>query len=35
MILWTRGEQLEQISQNSPSYIALHYVLLFSKRENE
>jgi len=35
IVLWTRGGQLEQISQNSPSYAALHYVLLFPKRENE
>jgi len=34
MVLWVRGGQLEQISQNSPSYAALHYVLLFPKREN-
>jgi len=34
MVLWTRGGQLEQISQNSPSYAALHYVLLFPKGEN-
>jgi len=33
-VLWARGEQLEQISQNSPSYAALHYVLLFLKGEN-
>jgi len=34
MVLWARGGQLEQISQNSPSYSALHYVLLFPKGEN-
>jgi len=34
MALWARGGQLEQISQNSPSYSALHYVLLFPKEEN-
>jgi len=34
MVLQARGEQLEWISQNSPSYAALHYVLLFLKREN-
>jgi len=34
VVLWARGEQLEQISQNSPSYSALHYVLLFPKGEN-
>jgi len=32
--LWARGGQLEQISQNSPLYAALHYVLLFPKGEN-
>jgi len=35
MVLQAKGGQLEQISQNSPSYTALHYVLLFPKRENE
>jgi len=30
----TRGEQLEWISQNSPLYAALYYVLLFPKRKN-
>jgi len=34
MVLQTRGEQLERISQNSPSYSALYYVLLFPKGEN-
>jgi len=34
MVLWAREGQLEQISQNSPSYAALHYVLLFPKGEN-
>jgi len=34
VVLWARGEQLEWISQNSPSYSALHYVLLFPKGEN-
>ena len=34
VILQARGGRLEQISQNSPSYTALHYVLLFPKREN-
>ena len=34
VVLRARGEQLEWISQNSPSYAALHYVLLFPKREN-
>jgi len=34
MILQVRGGQLEQISQNSPSYTALHYVLLFPKEKN-
>jgi len=34
VILQAREEQLEQISQNSPSYVALHYVLLFPKGEN-
>ena len=34
VVLWARGEQLEQISQNSPSYAALHYILLFPKGEN-
>jgi len=35
MVLWARGGQFECISQNSPSYAALHYVMLFPKRENE
>jgi len=34
VVLRTKGGRLEQISQNSPSYSALHYVLLFSKGEN-
>jgi len=34
VVLWARGEQLEQISQNSPLYSALHYILLFPKGEN-
>jgi len=34
MVLWARGRRLEWISQNSPSYAALHYVLLFPKGEN-
>ena len=34
MVLWARGGRLERISQNSPSYTALHYVLLFPKGEN-
>jgi len=34
VVLQARGGQLEQISQNSPSYSALHYVLLFLKEEN-
>jgi len=34
VVLWAREEQLEQISQNSPLYTALHYVLLFPKGEN-
>jgi len=34
VVLWARGGQLEQISQKSPLYSALHYVLLFLKREN-
>jgi len=34
MVLWTREGRLKQISQNSPSYAALYYVLLFSKEEN-
>jgi len=34
MVLRARGRQLQRISQNSPSYAALHYVLLFPKREN-
>jgi len=34
IVLRVRGGQLEWISQNSSSYSALHYVLLFSKGEN-
>jgi len=34
VILWTRGGRLEWISQNSPLYSTLHYVLLFPKKEN-
>jgi len=34
VVLRARGERLERISQNSPSYSALHYVLLFPKEEN-
>jgi len=34
MVLQARGGRLEQISQNSPSYSVLHYVLLFPKEEN-
>jgi len=34
VVLWARGGQLERISQNSPSYSALHYVLLFPKGKN-
>jgi len=34
VILWARGGRLEYISQNSPSYSALYYVLLFPKGEN-
>ena len=34
MVLQARGGQLEHISQNSPLYATLHYVLLFSKEEN-
>jgi len=34
VVLRERGERLEWISQNSPSYSALHYVLLFPKGEN-
>jgi len=32
--LQARGGRLERISQNSPSYSALHYALLFPKGEN-
>jgi len=34
VVLWAKGGQLEWISQNSPSYAALYYVLLFPKGEN-
>ena len=34
VVLQAREGRLEQISQNSPLYSALHYVLLFSKGEN-
>jgi len=34
VVLRAREGQLERISQNSPSYSALHYVLLFPKGEN-
>jgi len=34
IVLWAKGGRLEQISQNSPSYSTLHYVLLFPKEEN-
>jgi len=34
VVLRTRGGRVERISQNSPSYSALHYVLLFPKGEN-
>jgi len=34
VVLWARGGRFEWISQNSPSYSALHYVLLFPKGEN-
>jgi len=34
IVLQARGEQLQRISQNSPLYAALHYVLLFLKGEN-
>jgi len=34
VILRARGGQLQRISQNSSSYAALHYVLLFPKGEN-
>ena len=33
VVLQARGGQLERISQNSPSYATLHYVLLFPKGE--
>jgi len=34
VVLRARGGQLEWISQNSPLYAALHYVLLFPKEKN-
>jgi len=34
VVLRARGGQLERINQNSSSYFALHYILLFSKEEN-
>ena len=34
VVLQARGGQLEHISQNSPSYSTLHYVLLFPKGKN-
>jgi len=34
VVLRARGGRLEHISQNSPSYAALYYVLLFPKGEN-
>jgi len=34
IVLWTRGGQLEQISQNSLSYAAFYYILLFPKEKN-
>ena len=34
VVLWAKGGQLQRISQNSPSYTALYYVLLFSKGKN-
>jgi len=34
VVLRARGERLERINQNSPSYTALYYVLLFPKKEN-
>jgi len=34
VVLREREGQLQRISQNSPSYTALHYVLLFPKGEN-
>jgi len=34
MVLQAREKRLEHISQNSPSYSALHYVLLFPKGKN-
>ena len=34
VVLQAKGGWLEQISQNSPSYAALYYVLLFLRKEN-
>ena len=34
VVLWARGGQLEQISQNSPLYTIFYYVLLFPKGKN-
>jgi len=34
VVLQTREEQHEQISQNSPLYAVLYYILLFPKGEN-
>ena len=34
VVLWARGGQLQRISQNSPSYAALYYVLLFPEGKN-
>jgi len=34
VVLRAKGGQLQRISQNSPSYAALHYALLFPKGEN-
>jgi len=34
VVLQARGGRLEQISQNSPLYAVLHYILLFPKKEN-
>jgi len=34
IVLWKREGQLERISQNSPSYAALHYASLFPKEED-
>jgi len=34
VVLWAKEGRLECISQNSSSYVALYYVLLFPKGEN-